>query len=68
MGYMTGSFGEVMGTVSGTHIVKDIRGEDCIMATDPDTGEQYQDCTNWGSVFDVGWDDIFNDVEISCWK
>ena len=41
------------GTLSGTYIVKDIRGEDCIMATDPDTGEQYEDCTNWGSTLDL---------------
>ena len=52
------------GTVSGTYIVKDIRGEDCIMATDPDTGEQYEDCTNWGSTLDISWDNIFNDVEL----
>ena len=52
------------GTLSGTYIVKDIRGEDCIMATDPDTGEQYEDCTNWGSTLDISWDNIFNDVEL----
>tara|TARA_B100000674_G_scaffold122770_1_gene93920 strand:+ start:4217 stop:6427 length:2211 start_codon:yes stop_codon:yes gene_type:complete len=52
------------GTLGGSYLVKDIRGEDCSMATDPETGEQYQDCTNWSSVVDVGWDDIFNDVEI----
>lgn len=52
------------GTLSGSHIVKDIRGEDCIVSTDPETGEQYDDCTNWGSTFDLSWDNVFNDQEI----
>ncbi len=56
------------GTLGGSYLVKDIRGEDCFMATDPETGDQYQDCTNWGSIFDVSWDGIFNDVEIVAGK
>ena len=52
------------GTLGGSYLVKDIRGEDCFMATDPETGEQFQDCTNWGSIFDVNWDGVFNDAEI----
>lgn len=56
------------GTLGGSYLVKDIRGEDCFTATDPETGELYEDCTNWGSIFDVSWDGIFNDVEIVAGK
>ena len=52
------------GTMSGSYMVKDIRGEDCSTTADPDTGEQTEDCENWGSTFDITWDNIFNDVEL----
>jgi len=45
------------GTLDGTYMIKDILGEDCEPAVDPETGEQYLDCTNPGSVRDWGWGD-----------
>jgi len=45
------------GTLDGTYMILDILGEDCEPAVDPETGEQYQDCTNPGSVRDWGWGD-----------
>ena len=45
------------GTLDGTYMILDILGEDCEPALDPETGEQYQDCTNPGSVRDWGWGD-----------
>lgn len=45
------------GTLDGTYMILDILGEDCDTAVDPETGEQYQDCTNPGSVRDWGWGD-----------
>ena len=45
------------GTLDGSYMILDILGEDCETAVDPETGEQYQDCTNPGSVRDWGWGD-----------
>ena len=52
------------GTLSGSYIVKDIRGEDCSTTADPDTGEMTEECENWGSTLDISWDNIFNDIEL----
>lgn len=45
------------GTLDGTYMILDILGEDCEPAVDPETGEQYQDCTNPGSVRNWAWGD-----------
>ncbi|MCH1591507.1 MAG: hypothetical protein L7R66_00785 [Candidatus Thalassarchaeaceae archaeon] len=52
------------GTLAGSYLVKDIRGEDCTTGVDPETGEPTENCENWGSLFDITWDGIFNDIEI----
>ncbi len=43
------------GTVGGTYMVKDVREEECTPATDPETGEEYENCENYGSMFTKCW-------------
>ena len=56
------------GTLSGSYILVDIRGEECSPSVDPDTGEATEDCVNYSSNFDRTWDNIFMPVEVVAGK
>ena len=43
------------GSVGGTYIVKDVREEECTPATDPETGEETENCENYGSMHQMCW-------------
>ena len=45
------------GSVGGTYIVKDVREEECSPATDPETGEETENCVNYGSMHQMCWPD-----------
>ena len=45
------------GSVGGTYIVKDVREEECTPATDPETGEETENCVNYGSMHQMCWPD-----------
>ena len=45
------------GSVGGTYIVKDVREEECTPATDPETGEETENCENYGSMHQMCWPD-----------
>jgi len=45
------------GSVGGTYMVKDVREEECTPATDPETGEEYENCENYGSIHQMCWPD-----------
>ena len=52
------------GTVSGSYIVKDIRGEECETVQNATTGEDEESCTNPSSVWDRTHDGVFMPAEI----
>lgn len=45
------------GSVGGTYMVKDVREEECTPATDPETGEETENCVNYGSIHQMCWPD-----------
>ena len=52
------------GTVSGSYIVKDIRGEECETIQNASTGEDEETCTNPSSIWDRSHDGVFLPAEI----
>ena len=52
------------GTVSGSYIVKDIRGEECETVQNASTGEDEENCSNPSSIWDRGHDGVFLPAEI----
>ena len=52
------------GTVSGSYIVKDIRGEECETIENASTGEEEETCTNPSSIWDRSHDGVFLPAEI----
>ncbi len=52
------------GTVSGSYIVKDIRGEECETTQNITTGEDEVTCTNPSSIWDRTHDGVFMPAEI----
>ncbi len=52
------------GTVSGSYIVKDIRGEECETTQNATTGEEEVTCTNPSSIWDRTHDNVFMPAEI----
>ena len=52
------------GTVSGSYIVKDIRGEECETIQNATTGEDEEVCTNPSSIWDRSHDGVFMPAEI----
>ena len=52
------------GTVSGSYIVKDIRGEECETVQNATTGEDEVSCTNPSSIWDRTHDGVFMPAEI----
>jgi ELWxxDGT repeat protein len=52
------------GTVSGSYIVKDIRGEECETIQNATTGEDEEECSNPSSIWDRGHDGVFLPAEI----
>jgi ELWxxDGT repeat protein len=43
------------GTVGGTYMVKDVREEECTQTTNPGTGEETENCVNYGSMYVMCW-------------
>ncbi len=43
------------GSIGGTYMVKDVREEECTPATDPETGEEFENCENYGSIHQMCW-------------
>ena len=52
------------GTVSGSYIVKDIRGEECQTVQNVSTGEDEENCSNPSSIWDRSHDGVFLPAEI----
>ena len=52
------------GTVSGSYIVKDIRGEECETIQNASTGEEEETCTNPSSIYDRSHGEAFLAAEI----